>query len=210
MTKITKILYHTSHVAVELDNGETLPIAYTTISQYDLRSGMELDTASYNQVKEESSRHQCRQKSLNYLAIRSRSAQEMATYLKRKGFDHHIILECIDSLKQDDYLNDLTFAIDLIECKSKRKTVGKNLLIRDLMKKGIDRKIIEKAMKMTDLLQVDFQEVYKLGKEKFSKVKNKKNPLQKVTYFLNQKGFDYEIIHTVIKELQEEEREFDR
>ncbi len=197
MITIVKVKYSDRCVTLHLDSGETLRLPLNLSGLYNIQPKQEIDTTEYRQLKDESMRFECRQKALNYLAMRSRSTKEITAYLQRKNFDSDIIDECIQRLKGGKYLDDLEYARQYVRNKTGRKSVGKNLLIRDLIQKGIPKKIINRVVKES-IPETDMSALKELAEKKYRSLEGKKNRAYKLSYFLHQRGFDSEDIRTVI------------
>ncbi len=204
MITIEKIIYKQSSAEVYLDSSEKFILTIDFPGRYNLSQGLELDEALYELIQYESNRFTAFQKSLSYLAIRNRSEKEISIYLQKKGYDQDVVKETINKLKEYDYLSDYEFAVEYINSKQKRKVVGVNYLKKNLFGKGINKDLIKKAIKKTEADTYDFEKVYNLAKKKYNTVAAKTNSYKKVSYFLMQRGFDYEIIKKVIKQLQQE------
>jgi regulatory protein len=208
MATILNIKYTDTSIIIALDTGESLKLAPEVLSMYSLSSGKILDTALYQQLKEESVRFLCKEKALNYLAIRSRSYLEMQTYLRKKDFPKNIIQEILNGLRDRGYINDYEYALRFINYKKKAKVIGANSLKRDLFKKGISRDLIKKAIKESGSDNINPDEIYKLALKKFKSLENKKNKTAKLIYFLKQRGFEENAIRPVLDRLKiEEEKE---
>ncbi len=205
MIIIERIKYNERFVSIEFDNGEALKLPLNLAGLFKLQPDQEIDMTKYRQLKEESMRFECRQKALKYLAMRSRSKKEIATYLKRKKFDSDIINECVQGLETERFLDDREYARQYVRNKISRKTVGKNLLIRDLMQKGISRKIINSVLK-ENTVDADFDSLLQLARKKYHSLGDKKNRIYKLSYFLHQRGFDNEEIRMVIDRIIDEEK----
>jgi regulatory protein len=206
MLKITKILTG-RNVSVFLNNGERLLLTYETYSSLMLKSDMELESEVYLRLSDESSFLNCISRALSSLARGGRSVYEMRQYLKKKGFDEEIIERALIYLNEKNYLNDYDFAINYITrkmCSGKR---GRGFIIRELLKKGIDRKSIDMAIKESGLCNVDMDLLYEMALKKYKSLKDKKNVYAKISSFLSYRGFDYDSIASVLRKLQEENKE---
>ena len=202
MTCIIKKKYKDNHVKLELDNGQVLKIPVGLDGTYRLDVGREIDNTEYVQLNEESQRFLCREKSLNYLAIRARSTLEMESYLNRKGFSADIIREIISALKESGYINDFDFALMYIGDRLNRKLIGSRLLKSELQKKGIARKIIDRALKESGAGNVDIDKVYEIAEKKYNSLKDKKNSINKLALFLQRKGFEYAVVEVVLDRIK--------
>jgi regulatory protein len=207
MIEVVNIKYSDSFIRVDLDNGEILSLPHEIFSLYSISKGKIIDNILHQQLKEESARFNCKQKALNYLATRSRSNQEMKNYLIKKNFPTNIIDEILIKLKESGYINDFDYAVRFIANKKRSKTVGRNLLKKDLFGKGINREIIDRAIKDTESEKSDPEEIYELALKKLKSIEGKKNQMQKIAYSLRQKGFDEDEIRTAIGKLKIDENQ---
>ncbi len=202
MFEIVSLEYKSDHVTITLDTGESIKFPFDLYKLYKLETGKKLDRTEYLQLKEESERFECNRKAVNYLSIRSRSSREMENYLIKKGFSKDIIINILKELRDTGYLNDLDFAKRYITSKKKRKTIGKNLLRKELLGKGVSRDTINRALKETSFDHDDITEIYTLATKKLTSLEKKTNKKSKLIYFLHQRGFDNDVIYTVIEQLE--------
>lgn len=190
---------------VELDSGEILKIARRVAGQYHLEAPRVLAEEEYAQLKAESQRYTSMRKALDYLAIRPRSEAEIERYLVRKNFDRDTIAETVASLRQSGYLDDADYAARFIAARLSRKAVGKNLLTSELLKRGVDRNVIRKALKGSESLHGDPEALYRTAVKKFATLKHKKNPREKLFLFLRGRGFEPDVVVEVIDRIVREE-----
>jgi regulatory protein len=207
MITILKTKTADEFIAVELDCGETLTIPRQAAGLYGLAAGQTMDRAAYEQLKAESQRYRCRMTALDYLAICPRSLAEMERQLVKKGFDHDLVTEITSGLVEAGYIDDADYATRYITNRLGKKLVGKHLLARELQKRGVHRDIIRQALKESAALLDTFDDVYAAALKKYATLKDKKNGLAKLAYFLQGRGFDGEMIASVIEKLRSGERE---
>lgn len=190
---------------LELDSGEIFRIPLKVAGQYRLESCRALAGEEYDQLKAESRRYGAMKKSLDYLAIRPRSEAEMERYLARKNFDRETIDETVTSLRQSGYLNDADYAARFIAARLSRKAVGTHLLMSELLKRGVDRNLIRKALRESESLHGDPDMLYRTAARKFASLKHKKNPRDKLFMFLRGRGFEPDAVAEVIERIVREE-----
>jgi len=207
MVAIVKTKHADDCITVELDNGESLKIPYQVTGMYRLEAGRVIDPTEYAQLREESQRYRCKRAALNYLAISPRSATEMERYLGKKGFDHHLIKEIVDGFRNSGYIDDVDYAAHYISNKLSRKLVGKNLLFNELMKKGIPRNVIRQALKESESVHSNFDQVLAIAEKKYGALKEKKNGIVKLAYFLHSRGFDSDLVNAVIDRIRRKDKE---
>jgi len=201
MITIITIKHGTDCVTLELDNGEKLKIPLAVTGLYSLEAGRSIDGTEYAQLTMESQRYRCKAMALDYLAICPRSAMEMERYLGKKKFDHDLIREIVTGITKAGYIDDADYAARYIDNKLRKKLVGKRLLARELQKRGISRQIINHALKETESRHTDSDALYAIAGKKYAAVKDKKNSIAKLSYFLHSRGFDAEMVNTVIERI---------
>jgi regulatory protein len=205
MTTVIKLHYTDSHVKADLDDGESFLLPFDIVSAHRLETGKKIEGLQYRQLREESERFTCGRKALSYLAVRSRSSKEMETYLKRKGFSSEIIREVTSKLHDSGYLSDYDFALRYARDRLNRKMMGKNFLKKELYAKGISREIINKVLRELGADDMDFQGILAQARKKYRSLKNKNRPSARLAAFLQQRGFDWELINRVVAVLEKEE-----
>ena len=204
MLTITDIRYKSAHIEVLLDAGEPLKLPILQAGQYRLEKGRLLDAEEYLQLREESDRYLCRQKSLDYLSVRNRTSREVGKYLAKKGFSAHLARETITGLEKAGYLDDSRYAVSYVQARLKSKVIGKNLLKKELQARGIDRETVKKTLAAPECGEAKYEEIFRLAEKKLAALEGKKNRLHKVSHFLGRRGFDYELIQKIIRRLGEE------
>ncbi|MEN3013686.1 MAG: RecX family transcriptional regulator [Endomicrobiia bacterium] len=134
--------------------------------------------------------------SCRLLKIRDRSENEVTKKLLDKGFKENIVLQVIEKLKKNLYLDDKRFAVNYIE-KNLYKPKSIDLIIYEL------KEIFE--IKKEYLSEIDVSFYKKLQMEflkKFVKNKFKNFDQQKVIRFLLNRGFDLSDIEIIISNIK--------
>jgi len=136
---------------------------------------------------------------LNILNKKDYTLKEMVNKLHLKNFDEQSINETIQYLLGNNLLNDKRFVENFVYFRLKNG-YGKKRIEYELKKKGIKEELIDKYVKAADET-----EAAKLAfKAKAEHMKNDKNKRAKLFAFLARRGFDYEIINTLLnKEVEE-------
>ncbi len=87
---------------------------------------------------------ECLSLAFKYLSYRNRSVFEVRTKLTAKEvFTADVIDDTIDKLVDEGYLNDHTFAEELLRHRTKTKNWGRLKIRADLKRYGVERDIIE-------------------------------------------------------------------
>ena len=77
MPIIEKIIYRERHISIDCDDGETFRLPYSALQGFKLEKGKAIESLEYRQIREESEKFQCREKSYSYLSVRARSTFEI-------------------------------------------------------------------------------------------------------------------------------------
>ena len=203
--KIDKIVRKDDRsVTVHLDNDDVLFLANEIFLKNGLRKGDDISEGLFSSLIKENRIFHLKQKAFRYLGRRPHSVNELRLKLRHKDYDNDLINEVIGELTAKNYLNDYDFAIQFADENIKNKLWGEAKVKAELMKKGIDGKVIDRV------LSEKFSERDVLGnavillKKKFKTIDKNKLGDQKTKFklasFLANKGYDYDIIRQAIDE----------
>lgn len=139
-------------------------------------------------------------KALHLLSFRPRSKKEIADKLSQKGFAENIIPTVIKKLEEQNLLNDREFAKWWIKEKQYQQK-AKIIIKKELQEKGIDKYLTEGLLEDS---QDDYAAALSIFNKKLKKLANlsQDKALRKIYSLLGRRGFDYEIIQTIIKEFK--------
>ncbi len=91
-------------------------------------------------------RVRAREKALNYLAYRPRSAAELRRYLLQRDFSETVIDAVIERLREVQLVNDQAFAKFWVDNRAQFRPRGRRALIQELRGKGIAAELIDAAL----------------------------------------------------------------
>ena len=202
MPDIVKLIFKDNYVQLELDNSEKIKISYDAYGMYKISSGTTLTTECYMELYDESRKFECIEKAFGQLAVRGRSVDELRQYLKKKNFSGKHIEDTINYMKEKGYLNDYDFSMLFVKGRMKSGKSGKDIIVRDLYRKGVGKKIIDKVIRESGADVIDEDALYELAIKKYASVKDKDNSFMKVSNFLRGRGFDYESINRVLRKIK--------
>ncbi len=144
-----------------------------------------------------------RERAVRYLTFKDRSEYEILKKLIDAGFDKNVAQNAVDELRTIGYLDDTRYAMKYLSERIRTKALSKKSLGFELKNKGIDKEIIEKALSEFEI--DDYEVALREGKRKFGKYDlNDKKTEQRAYRFLLHRGFSYEIVNKVIKEMKKE------
>lgn len=191
-------------VNIYVDDLFTIGIDLELKYKHKLEVGMEVDDDFIKEVLRAEEQNKVINHALNLLSFRQRSEKEIHTALKRKGYEEFYINNAIDYCRTQSYLDDRAFAKAFIKDKLNINKLGEQRIKYELIKKGVSEEIIN------DVLVLDrddqFEAAFKLAEKKLPSYKNddKNGTYRKLSGFLQRKGYSFEIISKVVKEILED------
>lgn len=168
--------------------------------KYGLREDTEVDKQFIDEILLEEEWLKSKDKALRFLSYRQRSHKEIEDKLKKEGFSQQIINRTIEFLKSYNLIDDLTFAKNFMTDKSNINKYGPERIKYELYMKGIPEDIINKVM---DEYDDEYSVALELAKKKIKSYKDDdRNAIyRKLGGFLQRKGFSYECISKILREL---------
>jgi regulatory protein len=141
------------------------------------------------------------QRALHFLSYRIRSEKEIIQNLQKHNVSEEHIRLVLDKLRENSLVNDLDFAREWVENRSKFKPRGKKALLTELYHKGISRQIIDEVLE--DINEEEL--AFRFARKKISRLNHldKKSFQNKLYGYLSRRGFSYEISKRVIYKLGE-------
>lgn len=85
-------------------------------------------------------------KALEFLARREHTGREIAQKLEQRGFDSHVISECVAKLKDNDSIDETRFAEYYIESRLRKAPRGRMAIAAELQERGVPRGIVQSAL----------------------------------------------------------------
>lgn len=199
-----------NNVIIQFDDGSSILLDYKIVTDAGLRKNDIIDDSKKNELLILNEELKIKDAALKLLSRRLHSKYELINKLLKKNFDKKLIHEVVDELISKNFLNDYEFCKAYFEERFYRKKIGINKIKAELIKKGIDRKIIEDVIhSIDDNSSID--NAYELAKKKlnsyqFKKLDNQKIK-QKLFSFLSSRGFQSDVIFKVIDKLNIHESE---
>lgn len=201
--KITKIQAQRkkNRYNIYVDDCFSLGIDEYVLVKYNLKTGMEVSDEFIQDVLMAEEANKTLNYCLNRLSYRQRSEKELRISMERKGYDAKNIDAAIDHCKEHGYIDDLKFAQSFVQDKMNLNKLGPKRIKYDLILKGISRDIIDQVLvvEKDEQLEMAREVAYK----KFPSYKNdeKRDIYRKLSAFLQRRGFSFDVISKVVKEL---------
>lgn len=138
---------------------------------------------------------------LNLLSYRQRSEKEIIAALNRKGYEETYIQHTLEYLKRNKFIDDYAFANSFIKDKQNLNGYGSVRIKFELMKKGISKDIIEATLVLEEDEEFDIAMLIALKKLKSYEGQDKNAIYRKLGGFLQRKGYSYDIVSKILREL---------
>jgi len=138
-------------------------------------------------------------KLLRFATLRPRSEKEINLWLKRKKAHESLHQKLFDRLNHLELIDDEKFAKWWVEQRQSFRPKPKRILNNELWIKGINNEIIKKVLGEEEINEEKMAR--ELLKKKMYKWKNLEGfeLRQKMSQYLAQKGFSWEIVEKVVK-----------
>ncbi len=142
-------------------------------------------------------------KALRFLSFRPRSEYEVTQNLSRKNASENIISKVVSRLKENNFINDEEFIKWWIEQRIRFRPRSLKLIKIELRQKGIDKELIEETISHLPSAIDDLESAKELIDKRLPRYKNlsQEEKFQKIARFLSSKGFSYDIIKEIFKNI---------
>ncbi len=168
-----------------------------------LQPGKRLDQKEIDALMSQDAEEKVLQSAMRLLNYRLRSEREVRVRLQQKGFDAEKIDCVVEKLRTSGALRDDQFATAWVDSRNEFHPRSQKLMRYELKSKGISEKEIEEALQSS----ADDRELALRAARKVSRRYENLPWLEfraKVSGHLARKGFTYEVITPVVKEMWEE------
>lgn len=137
-----------------------------------------------------------------HLARRDMTYKQVEEKLKKKQvFPPDVIKEMMDKCVSNRWVDDERYAERFIESRSEYRKLGKNALRMELIRKGVDRDIIDNALSVIDR-DTEYEHALELVSKQLPKTVNldKQKRTARLLGMLARKGYSSDIAYAVIRE----------
>ena len=191
----------TGNVLILFDNSETLILSLEIFLKSGLKKNDEISENRFSALIKENKKFYLKQRAFRLLGRRHHSTFELKQKLFQKNHESELINDILTELMTGGYLDDKKFASVFAEEKLRTKFWGDKKLKSELIKRGIDSKIISEVLKHFISSENKTETAELLAIKKLDRLKSRKYDLltlrKKLTTFLMAKGYDYDIIKEV-------------
>lgn len=186
-------------VNIYLDNKFGFGIDLDNFVKLGLKVEQELAEEEVEEIVKKSEFQKTLDKLLKFATLRPRSEKEIKDWLKRKKVHESLHKELFNRLKRLDLMDDEKFAEWWIGQRQEFSPRAKRMMNYELRMKGIKQETINEILENTE---IDEEKMARgLLEKKAYKWKglDKLKARQKMSQFLGQKGFSWDVIEKVVE-----------
>ena len=139
---------------------------------------------------------------LNALVARAKSKGELLVHLKKRGVEDDVAKAIIYRLQEAGLINDVEFAKAWTQSRRTSKKLSKRIIAGELRTRGVDQSSIDEALdEIGD--EDEYRMAFCLAMKKFSTMSRLDSDVQirRIQSLLQRKGFGFDVIGRVIREL---------
>ena len=201
ITKIESQKRNEDRVNIYVDEKFFMAIYKELVFTFNLKKGDIIDEENLKSILKDEMFLKGKNKALNILSKASQSEKKIREKL-RDDFEEDTIDDVIDFLKKYNFINDNELASKIVNTNVNLNKYGKNKIKQNLYNKGIEKSAIDEAISEIDQ-DAEFENALYLAEKRYARVKNEgpKKAYAKVANHLAYKGFNYDIIKSVLNKI---------
>ncbi|MDP4088340.1 MAG: recombination regulator RecX [Bacillota bacterium] len=195
-------------VNVYLNNEYAFSCDAEIVYRYGLKISKIVELDEMKEIIDNDNVIKAKNDTLKFIERSYKTEKELRDRLLKKGYDLRTIDKAIDFAKQYDFLDDKRYAE--MYMKEKSRSVGRNKLRYDLIKKGVEDDIIEEIQDtISEVSEIEGAEI--LAGKKYSvlskRERDNRKLYEKLLRFLVSRGYTWEVAKSAIKKVMEVEIE---
>lgn len=204
--KITKIEIQKKNkerVSVFVDGEYSFSLHAEIIYKFGIKVGTEITPDFIETIGKVEEQKKANNYAVTLISKTFKTEKQIIDKMKQKGFEEEYITKAINMLKEYKYIDDTVFAKNYVSDSVNFTKMGKNKIKNMLYQKGVDKDTINETLNELIDDEQQFQSALEIGSKKFKTIKDtdKRKRNQKLTSFLQYRGFSFDIIKKVLNEL---------
>lgn len=167
-------------------------------ARFHIEEGNDLPAKTYEMIEEEILLKRARDRALYLLQSQGCTQAEMIKKLKDDGYSQSVTERVLSFLQEYHFIDDNAYTENYIHVNKGRKS--KRQITYELQQKGVDR---DQIRQMLEENPVDEEETVRalLKKKTGGRIPEDKKEIQKLAAFLGRKGFSFEVISRVLRDV---------
>lgn len=182
---------------VEFYDGDKIYLHQEIISDYNLKTDMEIPQQAVDEIASASDLRRARERALYLLTFRDHSYKELFDKLD-KSYPYDICIEICDKMAESGLINDEHYAQRLAKELIEVKHLGAYRARFEMQKKGIDKLLIEAALEEYE--DNTIERLSELVEKKYARYLTDRKGIQKIKGALARQGYSYSDVNAVLEE----------
>ncbi|WP_252504147.1 recombination regulator RecX [Sporosarcina sp. Marseille-Q4943] len=202
ITKITQQKRDSERYNIFLDETYAFSVHESVLVKFGLTKGMQLDEWSMDEITYDDQIEKAFNRALHYLSFRMRSEFEVKKKLMELEFGEAVVLEAIVKLRRLGFLDDEAFSEALMRTQKNASNKGPKAIQQELQKKGVGKELQQQVLE-----NYSEEEQFTVAKKLAEKAARSNRNIapaqlkQKIQNALARKGFSFELISSVMEEI---------
>lgn len=202
---VVDIKYNKSKEVFEVifEDETKLLLNYNIFEKYKVSVDMDFSETEILEMKYFSDIERAKSRAINYISGKLKTKYEVRLKLRENEFSNEVIDEVLEILENEEYLNDRLYCEIFIEDKKRLNGYGKNKIKSLLIQKRISKSIFEDFLDNFEY-EDEFDNAVKMGIKKLNLLANEEDKFkkkQKIINYLAYRGFSFDVINDVLKEI---------
>jgi len=211
VTQLSSQKKDSSRVNLYVDGDFFCGLSLDAVAKFGIYQGREIEEKELAEILVDELKNRFSQRAMSYISRAIKTEYQMRRYLKtlsikKKGTWYKeieedqledIIEEIITKLKEYDYLDDEEFAFQFITSRIRTKPRGKQVLVSELMSKGVNKDLAKE--KVDELVADEYDVLRRVYEKKYKGDKITIRDNKKID-FLKRKGFNWDLIKQLIED----------
>ncbi len=200
--KVTNVSrYKGTTYEVEIDESRKLYLHIDIITDFSVRTGMELEREELRKIVYASNFRRACQRALFLLDYRDYSAKEMTEKLIKTYKSETLCSAVLKKLKENGFIDDERYAERMARKLVETRKFGYRRAKREIMLKGIDQFTAEDALAVyDDRFSENLMELLKTKHSRYLTDSSDRKSIEKVKNALVRYGYDFSDINRAVKE----------
>ena len=200
--KVTNVSrYKGTTYEVEIDESRKLYLHIDIITDFSVRTGMELERDQLRKIVYASNFRRAYQRALFLLDYRDYSAKEMTEKLIKTYKSETLCSAVLKKLKENGFIDDERYAERMARKLVETRKFGYRRAKREIMLKGIDQFTAEDALAVyDDRFSENLMELLKTKHSRYLTDSSDRKSIEKVKNALVRYGYDFSDINRAVKE----------
>jgi regulatory protein len=201
ITKIEPQKRNKKRVSVYIDDRFAFGIHEDIAYRLHIQEGTDIDKDYIENVLKTEEQNKANTYALNLLSFSARTEKQIRDKMSEKEYESSIINNTIEFLTRTGLLNDSKYAENFAKDKANFNKYGNSRIKFELYRKGVSKDIVEDVI--SNQPDDEYERALEVATKKILSYKNddKNAVYRKMSGFLQRKGYSYDIVSKVMKEL---------